>query len=51
MRIRKCTACKIYTFKESCPKCGGKTTSPQPPKFSPQDRYGRYRRKRKEMEM
>jgi len=42
--MRKCPNCKIYTLKEICPKCGGKTYMPIPPKFSPEDPYGKYRR-------
>lgn len=42
--MRKCLDCKIYTFKDSCPKCGKKTVSPIPPPFSPEDKYGKYRR-------
>lgn len=30
-----------------CPYCRGKLTMPYPPKFSPQDKYGEYRRKYK----
>jgi H/ACA ribonucleoprotein complex subunit 3 len=30
-----------------CPKCSEKTFSPRPPKFSPEDAYGDYRRKAK----
>jgi len=45
MRMRKCSGCNLYTFKEKCPKCGAKTVSPQPPRFSPEDRFGKYRRK------
>ncbi|TAL47536.1 RNA-protein complex protein Nop10 [archaeon] len=44
MRIRKCPKCNIYTFKDTCIKCKGPTSSPEPPKFSPQDKYGKYRR-------
>jgi H/ACA ribonucleoprotein complex subunit 3 len=44
MRLRKCKDCGIYTLKEECPKCGKRTGSPHPPKFSPEDRYGKYRR-------
>lgn len=45
--IRKCEYCKIYTFKEICPKCGKKTRKVIPPKFSPEDKYGEYRRRLK----
>jgi len=44
MRMKKCPSCKIYTLKEVCPKCNGKTVSPEPPKYSPENKYGRYRR-------
>jgi H/ACA ribonucleoprotein complex subunit 3 len=47
MKMRKCIKCKEYTFKEICPKCGQKTISPKPPKFSPQNKYGKERRKLK----
>ncbi|WP_456371287.1 RNA-protein complex protein Nop10 [Geoglobus sp.] len=43
-RIRKCCDCGRYTLRESCPECGGKTYMPIPPRFSPEDPYGRYRR-------
>jgi H/ACA ribonucleoprotein complex subunit 3 len=45
MKMRKCFSCKIYTFKENCPECNKKTASPEPPRFSPEDKYGKYRRK------
>lgn len=43
--MKKCVSCKLYTIKTKCPKCGQNTNSPEPPKFSPQDKYGAYRRK------
>jgi H/ACA ribonucleoprotein complex subunit 3 len=43
-RIKKCCT---FTLKEDCPKCGKKTKTVHPPKFSPEDRYGEYRRKAK----
>ncbi|MCS7105793.1 MAG: RNA-protein complex protein Nop10 [Candidatus Aenigmarchaeota archaeon] len=42
--MKKCNSCKTYTFKENCPKCGQKTVSPLPPPYSPEDKYGKYRR-------
>jgi len=42
--IRKCIECGIYTLKERCPICNKKTVRPIPPKFSPEDKYGKYRR-------
>ncbi|MCS7132069.1 MAG: RNA-protein complex protein Nop10 [Hadesarchaea archaeon] len=44
LRMKKCKNCGRYTLKDLCPNCGGKTISPHPPKFSPQDPYGKYRR-------
>jgi len=43
--LRKCLSCRIYTFRELCPKCRKKTIIPLPPKYSPEDKYGFYRRK------
>jgi|TARA_B100001971_G_scaffold132295_1_gene122123 H/ACA ribonucleoprotein complex subunit 3 len=43
--IFKCPKCSCYTLKESCPGCKHKTIMPRPPKFSPEDKYGSYRRK------
>jgi H/ACA ribonucleoprotein complex subunit 3 len=45
MKMRKCKVCNVYTFKESCPKCGEKTVIPVPPRFSPENKYGKFRRK------
>ena len=45
MKMRKCPVCGTYTFKEVCPKCGAKTIVPNPPKYSPIDKYGKYRRR------
>lgn len=43
-KIKYCESCKLYTLKEKCPKCQRETKSRNPPKFSPEDRYGKYRR-------
>ncbi len=43
-RIRKCP-CGTFTFREACPACGCKTVTAHPPKFSPEDKYGAYRRR------
>lgn len=45
-----CKNCKEYTLDRICDECGGKTISRNPPRFSPQDHYGKYRRKLKKME-
>ncbi|MCX8172680.1 MAG: RNA-protein complex protein Nop10 [Archaeoglobaceae archaeon] len=42
--IRKCNVCGSYTLKEKCPKCGEATRMTIPPRFSPEDPYGKYRR-------
>lgn len=44
MKMRKCQDCGGYTLLEECGKCGIKTIQPAPPKFSPADHYGKYRR-------
>jgi len=43
-RILKCTDCGSYTLKANCPKCGIPTVNTYPPRFSPEDKYGKYRR-------
>lgn len=45
MKIKKCNKCKRYTMKDKCPTCGGETINPLPPKFSPIDKFGKWRRK------
>lgn len=42
--MRVCREDRTYTLRDACPKCGARTGSPLPPRFSPEDRYGRYRR-------
>ena len=44
MKLKKCGSCGTYTMKAACPKCGCAAKSPLPPSFSPDDRYGKYRR-------
>lgn len=41
--ILKCQKCEEYTLNESC-KCGSKAVIARPPKYSPEDKYGSYRR-------
>jgi len=48
--LRRCEVCGAYTLnRERCPYCGGRVRVPHPPKFSPEDRYGEYRRRLKLM--
>ena len=42
-QLRKCINCYQYTLKEKCPKCDNDTISAHPAKFSPDDKYIRYR--------
>lgn len=44
--LQKCKECKKYSLptKESkCKHCGGELATPNPPKYSPIDKYGKYR--------
>ncbi len=47
MRIRKCPHCRVYTLKDKCPTCRSDTVTSKPARFSPQDPYGKYRRRMK----
>jgi H/ACA ribonucleoprotein complex subunit 3 len=42
-----CRNCGTYTLDEVCSKCKEKTVTKNPPRYSPQDHYGKYRRKLK----
>ena len=42
-QLRKCSECNHYTLKDKCPKCKNDTVSAHPAKFSPDDKYMRYR--------
>lgn len=44
MKMHKCNSCGIYTLEDKCPKCGGELNVIYPPKFSIEDKYGKYRR-------
>ncbi|NIA04322.1 MAG: RNA-protein complex protein Nop10 [Nitrospiraceae bacterium] len=50
VKILKCEKCGNYFLSETCPICGGKCVTPEPPKFSLEDKYGKYRRIAKESE-
>ena len=39
----KCAECGRYTLSEKCPNCGGKVVSVHPARYSPDDKYARYR--------
>lgn len=40
-----CTKCKRFTLEKQC--CGENTITIKPPKYSPEDKYGSYRREAK----
>ncbi|MCI0496806.1 MAG: RNA-protein complex protein Nop10 [Thermoplasmata archaeon] len=44
--IRRC-GCGRYTMADRCPFCGSPVEPVIPPRFSPEDRYGEYRRRAK----
>ncbi|MCD6324051.1 MAG: RNA-protein complex protein Nop10 [Desulfurococcales archaeon] len=41
--MRKCPKCGRYTLSDRCPVCGEATIVAHPHRFSPQDKYVRYR--------
>lgn len=41
--ILKCVKCGRYTMKNKCTKCGVEALSTKPPRFSIEDKYGKYR--------
>ena len=41
----KCKECDDYTLEETCKRCGSRTHNPIPARFSPEDHYGKYRRR------
>ncbi|MDD3621666.1 MAG: RNA-protein complex protein Nop10 [Methanofollis sp.] len=43
-RIQYCERDRRYTLFSRCPVCGGPTRTAHPARYSPQDRYGAYRR-------
>ena len=47
-QLRKCPECEEYTLKDICKKCDQSTKSVHPAKFSPDDKYLRYRTADKE---
>ena len=47
--ILQCEKCHEFTLQEECPRCHGKAKNPLPPKYSPEDPYGEYRRRLKRL--
>jgi H/ACA ribonucleoprotein complex subunit 3 len=48
--ILKCQNCGIYNLTETCRECGGKCICVRPARYSPEDKYGKYRRMAKKGE-
>lgn len=46
--MKRCKSCGEYTLKDSCPYCTGEVGVIYPAKYSPEDKYGKYRRMLKE---
>ncbi|MDY1590555.1 MAG: RNA-protein complex protein Nop10 [Methanofastidiosum sp.] len=44
MKMKICPKCNKYTLKGLCPLCNTHAVNPHPPKFSLEDKYGKYRR-------
>lgn len=44
VEILFCKSCNIYTLNKECSDCKSKTITPKPPKYSPEDKWGKYRR-------
>jgi H/ACA ribonucleoprotein complex subunit 3 len=42
--LRVCRACGRYTFAAACPDGHGATRTPHPARYSPHDRWAKYRR-------
>jgi H/ACA ribonucleoprotein complex subunit 3 len=42
--LRVCRLCGRYTLASTCPVDRAETRTPHPARFSPQDRWGKYRR-------
>ena len=41
--MRRCPKCGRYSLEMKC-ECGSDTVTAHPPKYSPDDKYGKYRR-------
>lgn len=44
--IMFCRKCRKFTMKDVC-ECGSKALTTKPAKYSPEDKWGKYRRKSK----
>lgn len=48
--LRACPSCGTFTLRTACPACETPTREPGPSKFSPEDKYGSYRRRLKRLD-
>jgi len=48
-KLLYCKKCKKYTLENVCSICNEKSILKNPPRFSPEDHYGKYRRKLKKL--
>ena len=44
LKCKECNQYGLYNPQLKCRTCGGKLINPKPPKYSPIDKYGKYRR-------
>jgi H/ACA ribonucleoprotein complex subunit 3 len=44
LKCKECGRYGLYNPDLKCLKCGGSLINPNPPKFSPIDKYGKYRK-------
>ncbi len=44
VEILKCDRCEKHTLEKVCKDCNNRTITTKPAKFSPEDKYGHYRR-------
>jgi len=52
VEILLCNSCHQYTLEKKCAKCDSPAVTPKPAKYSPEDKYGEYRRRyKKEQEI
>lgn len=47
-KILRCDECNAYTMHKTCPTCSKPTRQAKPAKYSPEDRWGSYRRQAKQ---
>ncbi len=43
MELYYCQTCEKYTMEQKCTTCNKPTSIPRPPKYTPDDKYTKYR--------